>query len=399
VPEEISVALVGMGGYGEVYLKELLHRGKDHGLRFVAAVDPMPENSRQIDDVRKQGVPIFPSLAAFQKVAKADLTVLATPPQFHSEQVVSALEQGSHVLCEKPAAASPDQIRQMIEARDRAKKLVAIGYQWSFSPAIHRLKQDISKGALGRAKRLKTYAFWPRDEKYYNRNDWAGKQKDAQGRLVLDSPVNNACAHYLHNMFYILGDRIDRSAAPDSVVAELYRATNIENYDTAVIRCRTLGDVEILFIATHVTQIHSGPILNYEFENATIRQGGEDGDAFNAQMADGSTVSYGAPIESNSAEKLLDVCRSIRTGKPVACGLEAAASQTACMFAAQQSMPVITEFPKDLISVEGEIGARKTYVRGLEASLNQCFEEFCLPSELNFPWSRAGQTITIDKNS
>jgi predicted dehydrogenase len=388
-----------MGGYGEVYLKELLHRGKDHGLRFVAAIDPAPENCRQIEDVRKQFIPIYPSLAAFQKVAKADLVVLATPPQFHCEQVVAALEHGSHILCEKPAASSPDQIRQMIEARDRAKKIVAIGYQWSFSPAIHRLKQDISKGRLGRPKRLKTLVFWPRDEKYYKRNGWAGKQKDGQGRLVLDSPVNNACAHYLHNMFYILGDRPDRSAVPSSVVAELYRATNIENYDTAVIRCRTVNDIEILFIATHVTQTHRGPILKYEFENATLRQGGEDGSTFNAFMTDGSTVSYGAPVESNSPEKLLDTCKAIRTGEPVACGLEAAASQTECMFAAQQSMPQITEFPKDMISVVGEIGTRKTSVHGLEAALTQCFDGFRLPSELGFSWSRPGETITIPKNS
>ncbi len=44
-----------------------------------------------------------------------------------------------------------------------------------------------------------------------------------QGRLVLDSPVNNACSHYLHNMFYVLGDRLDRSDQPKWVTAELYR--------------------------------------------------------------------------------------------------------------------------------------------------------------------------------
>jgi len=34
---------------------------------------------------------------------------------------------------------------------------------------------------------------------------------------VLDSPVNNATAHYLHNMFYVLGHATDASAMPACV--------------------------------------------------------------------------------------------------------------------------------------------------------------------------------------
>jgi hypothetical protein len=70
-------------------------------------------------------------------------------------------------------------------------------------------------------------------------------------------------------------------------------------------------------------------------------------------------------------------------------------SQTLCMFAAQESMPQITVFPKELINVDGEVGSRKTSVKGLEGSLDQCFEQFRLPSELGFPWSRPGKKITI----
>jgi predicted dehydrogenase len=396
--QEISVVLVGLGGYGNVYLKELLGTGASNGLRFVAAVDTEPQRCDQIEHVRAEKVRVYSSLEAFQAKARADLVVLATPPQFHCQQVVAALEHGSHVLCEKPAAASPEQIRRMIEARDRAGKLVAIGYQWSFSPAIQRLKADILSGRFGAAKRLKTSAYWPRDERYYSRNDWAGRQHDTQGRLVLDSPVNNACAHYLHNMFYVLGDRPDRSTMPRSVLAELYRANPIENYDTAVIRCQTTSNAELLFIATHASKLQQGPILRYEFEKGLVSYSQRDDGAINARMNDGSTFSYGTPIESDSVEKMLDVCNAIRTGQPVACGLEAAAAQTACMFAAQQSMPGMIEFPREMVAIEGEPGSRRTSVTGLEAALDRCFDEYKMPSELGFPWSRPGVPIEVSRN-
>src|ERR1019366_3438585 len=118
--QEISVVLVVLGGYGNVYLKELLGTGASNGLHFVAAVDTEPQRCDQIEQVRAEKVPVYSSLEAFQAKARADLVVLATPPQFHCQQVVAALEHGSHVLCEKPAAASPEQIRRMIDARDRA---------------------------------------------------------------------------------------------------------------------------------------------------------------------------------------------------------------------------------------------------------------------------------------
>ena len=132
--------------------------------------------------------------------------------------------------------------------------MVAIGYQWSFSPAIQRLKGDIAAGVFGAPKRLKTIVLWPRDETYYSRNRWAGKQRDEAGNPIFDSPVSNACAHYLHNMLYVLGDAVDRSAIPSRVSAELYRAHPIENYDTAALRCWTDRGVEILFIVSHATR-------------------------------------------------------------------------------------------------------------------------------------------------
>jgi predicted dehydrogenase len=394
--EEMSVALVGMGGYGEAYLKELLLENRPNGLRFVAAVDPEPARCSQLEQVRAHGVSIFLSIDEFFAKSKADLIVLATPPQFHCEQVCAALQHGSHVLCEKPLGSEPDQVRKMIEARDRAGKRVAIGYQWSFSPPIQHLKHDIMAGKFGKPLRFKTAVYWPRDEKYYKRNGWAGRQRDAQGRLVLDSPVNNACSHYLHNMFYVLGDKLDRSDQPKWVTAELYRANQIENYDTAVLQCQTVRGVDLLFIATHASQSQKEPLLRYEFENAVIHFGGDDGDEIIARMTDGSSTSYGRPIHADSPQKLVDVSVSIRAGKPPACGLEAASAQTYCMFAAQQSTPNIHDFPDNMIVVEDEPNHRRTYVAGLEKMLDRCFEKFQLPSDLGMKWAKPAKKITVE---
>ena len=87
--------------------------------------------------------------------------------------------------------------------------------------------------------------------------------------IDLDSVASNATAHYLHNMFYVLGDSVEKSAKPVKWLPS-YRANPIENFDTAAIRAKTEEGVEILFLTTHAVNIHPIPQFCYEFENARV---------------------------------------------------------------------------------------------------------------------------------
>jgi predicted dehydrogenase len=284
----------------------------------------------------------------------------------------------------------------MLEARDRAKKIVAIGYQWSFSEAIQKLKSDILAGVLGKPKRLRSLVLWPRDETYYGRNTWAGAKRDPRGNLVLDSPVNNACAHYLHNMLYVVGDAVDRSAHPTRLTAELYRAHPIENYDTAAIRFTTCTGVEGVFITSHATATRRGPVLHYEFENAVVDFVDRPGATFTARFKDGSVKDYGSPNDDRD-RKLWSTMKAARDGRPVLCGIEASAPHMQCTWASQQSTPIISAFPDNLIKVTGSPGSRRTSVEGLDDLLAQCYEQWKLPSELKTPWAKPGREISIQE--
>ena len=313
-----TVALVGLGGYGHIYVNALLDAEPDAGVSFIAGVDPSPEGCSRLAELQQKRIPIFRSIDEFCAAGHADLVILSTPLQLHCEQTCFTMAHGSHVLCEKPLGAHPDQVRQMVEIRDRTGLQLAIGYQWSFSPAIQNLKRDISGGRYGRPKRLRTRVYWPRDEKYYSRSSWAGRQRDPDGRPVFDSPANNACAHHLHNMFYVLGEMPQTQRLARIVQAELYRANPIENYDTIALRCRTERGAEVFFFASHATQSHRDPSFIYEFEHGTIRYDGELGDFIVGERDDGTRVDYGSPASAESAAKLFDVLDSIRNQTPVA---------------------------------------------------------------------------------
>jgi len=397
-----SLALVGIGGYGNSYVAALLDAtpAEQKLFRWTAAIDPSPQSCRRLAEVEARGVRLFRSLDELYETERyeterADLAVISTPLHLHAAHTSAALSRGSHVLCEKPLCVTPDDIEVMTRARDAANRQVAIGYQWSFSSAVQRLKADIRAGVLGRPKRMRCLVLWPRDEKYYARNHWAGAKRDGNGNLVLDSPVNNACAHYLHNLFYLLGPTVDRSDQPARVTAELYRANAIENYDTAAIRCRTAGGAEIVFVVSHATSRRRGPIFSCEFEHATVDFADETGagGVITARFGDGSVRDYGSPNDGKS-EKLWSSLRAARENTPTVCGIEAASAHTRCAWAAQESAE-IAAIPKSLVRIEGPAGGRRTWVAGLDDVLEQCYATFALPSEQNIPWAARGKEVEV----
>jgi predicted dehydrogenase len=394
--ERTSIALVGIGGYGNGFVSALLDAPNQSEFRFAAGIDPNPNNCRRLKDIQAKNIPVYATMEEFFAKNRADLVVLSTPLHLHAAHTCFALSKGSNVICEKPLCVTVDQARQMIRAREATKKHVAIGYQWSFSKAMQQLKADVMSGVLGAPKRLKSLVLWPRDEAYYARNRWAGHKNDGNGNLILDSPVNNACAHYLHNMLYVLGAQVDRSAQPATVTAELYRAHPIQNYDTAALRCTTTAGVELLFIVSHATSNQYGPVFSYEFENATVDFVDQPGATITAKFKDGTMRDYGSPAEPRDRKVWLTI-NAIHSGKPTLCGIEASLPHTLCVNAAQKSTAEIVAFPADGIQVTGQAGHRKTAVTGLGETLARCYDEWKLPSEINAPWSKPATPVAIDR--
>ncbi|MBP1769071.1 MAG: oxidoreductase domain protein [Candidatus Aminicenantes bacterium] len=162
----VSIVLAGIGGMGAVYLGALLENKEKRDFRLAGTVDPQPRRCPHLAELRAREIPVFESLEAFYARRRADLAVIASPIQFHCGQTCLALSRGSAVLCEKPAAATIQEMYRMREAEREYKRWVAVGFQWSFSTAIRALKGDIQSGDYGRPRRLKCLYLWPRNEAY-----------------------------------------------------------------------------------------------------------------------------------------------------------------------------------------------------------------------------------------
>jgi len=78
-----------------------------------------------------------------------DIVDVLVPNSLHADLVVAALDRGKHVVCEKPLATSVAEVRRIVEARDRAQKLVMTAQNYRFSGAATRIKAMVESGDLG----------------------------------------------------------------------------------------------------------------------------------------------------------------------------------------------------------------------------------------------------------
>ncbi len=396
--KRVSVLLVGIGGYGSNYVNLFLDNRDDTKVHIAGAVDPYPQNQPRLKELIELGVPVYATMEEFYKKHTADLALISTPIQFHKEHVCYALSKGSSVLCEKPISATPEDAYQMIEARNKTGKILSIGYQWSYSEAVQNLKKDVRDGLFGKPLRFKTLLLWPRTDKYFSRS-WAGKLKDHEGRWVMDSICNNATAHYIHNMFYILGEKTDESAEIKSVTAELYRANPIETFDTAAMRVTTESGVEIMYWGTHAVNELLGPVFHYEFEKADIVYGYPENPDKNEIIAcfhDGKTKNYGNPNQ-DQLRKVWMAIDAVNGDAEVLCGAEAALPHAKCISGIHKSVPEPVCFPEEMVQWDENMfdGQSGYYVKELPSVFKAGFENWALPSEMGVSWARSGKKVFI----
>ena len=222
---------------------------------------------------------------------------------------------------------------------------------------------------LGKPLGLKTAISWPRDLAYYGRGiGWAGRI-ERNGHIILDSIASNACAHYMHNMLFLLGETMERSAEAEEVEAVCLRANEIENFDTCSIRMR-VGGVPLYFIASHAAGKKRNPEFVYRFERAEITFAQDEGSEIVATFADGSSKHYGDPFENNFS-KLWDCVTAVRNGAVPVCTVATATAHTKVIEQIWRECPV-REFPPETVKFDEE--KNRVFVEGLFSEMYRAYE-------------------------
>jgi len=388
--KELSVLLVGVGGYGVTYVQELAAHAREYNVKVVGAVDPFAEKSAAYALLQSLTNRIYPSLEAFFSENRADIAVISTPLPYHHDQAVFCMEHGAHVLVEKPVACTMSDAEDMVRVRDRTGRILAVGFQWCYDRAMLALRRDVRTGLFGQPISMRALVLWPRDSAYYSRS-WSGKKYDAQGRPIFDSVAGNGTAHYLQNMLWLAGEPLS------GIEAFTARANPIETYDTIVLKGK-LGTADMTYVASHCAgRAHlQDPMFEYVFEKGTVCFGGfsvagqfdpiygkttghttansAEGLPLTVRMNDGTINEYGPTYTGGQGNsKLLSVIQAARGMSAELCSAEDAMLLTRALEPADRQESYV--FPEgSILNDNGTL-----WVPGLAETLISCYAQRSLP--------------------
>lgn len=384
----VRVLLIGIGGYGANYLKELTQ--KESCMASIEGVcEVLPEIYGQFPVLKEKNIPVYGSPEEFYKEHDADLAIISTPIHLHYSQVKCCLEAGSNVLCEKPVCTSVKGAEDLMELEERTGRFVAVGYQLNYSGDVLQMKQDILSGRFGRPFQMKALHAMSRGSAYYSRNTWAGRIH-VNGCTVNDSPFNNACAHQFQLITFLLGRSMDDAAGLDQITGEVYRANPaVENYDTAAVFARTDRGIPVYYYTTHdLAEKNLGPVSEYCFENGTIYFGKDFGRGpvreYVAVMRDGSTFSYEGIFKGERLKKMYDAIESTRNKRRPVCTIRCAIPH---LKAVEQlsGLPVLPIREEALIWT-GTDNDRYCCIRQGRELLELCYLHQLMPAEAGADW-------------
>jgi len=84
-----------------------------------------------------------------------DLVCITTPPNLHYEMVLSAIEHGKHILCEKPMAMNVAEAEEMVAAAEGKPLLALIDHELRFQPGRQIAFKMLRDGAIGKIRHTK----------------------------------------------------------------------------------------------------------------------------------------------------------------------------------------------------------------------------------------------------
>lgn len=94
---------------------------------------------------------------SYEELAKdkeVDAIYVATPHPMHEQAVLTCLDHGKAVLCEKPFAVNARQAQNMI-SRARENKVFLMEAMWTrFLPAVQKAMELVKAGAIGRVRHI-----------------------------------------------------------------------------------------------------------------------------------------------------------------------------------------------------------------------------------------------------
>ncbi|HPO16911.1 MAG TPA: Gfo/Idh/MocA family oxidoreductase [Candidatus Hydrogenedentes bacterium] len=193
--DKVRFGIIGVGGMGTAHAG-VFNKGDVARGELVAVCDIDPARMKPFGELKT-----YTDSRALIRSGEVDAVIIATPHYDHTTIGIDALEQGLHVLVEKPISVHKADAEKLIAAHTNPKQIFSAMFQMRTYPQFQKIKQLVESGELGTLHRMNwVITAWYRTEAYYASGGWRATWKGEGGGVLL-----NQCPHNLDLFQWICG--------------------------------------------------------------------------------------------------------------------------------------------------------------------------------------------------
>ncbi len=188
--KNIRVGVIGVGNIGSAHARAIAD-GKVSGMVLSALCDVSTERFARFPQE-------FPDCAYYTnyeeliKSGEVDAVIVSVPHISHGVIAKFALENGLHVLVEKPVDISVSVARRLNEVAKSSDKVFGIMFNQRTNPLFAKTREIVKNGELGKLKRsVWIVTNWYRTQKYYDSGSWRATWAGEGGGVLLNQAPHN----------------------------------------------------------------------------------------------------------------------------------------------------------------------------------------------------------------
>lgn len=200
--QNLKIGLVGMG-----FIADWHYQGFEKtDAEIVGMTQDVYGDAAKIADIKNRlnakcdawGIKAYDDFNAMVADPEIDALVIGSINPYHYDQITKALNQGKHLLIEKPVVTDLNQLDEIIQLSEKTGCVVFPAHNFVYRDTVQKAKEKIESGKLGKVVYASFMSSHTIGEGHAN--GWRANLEISKGGALMDSGH-----HLVYQSIYLMG--------------------------------------------------------------------------------------------------------------------------------------------------------------------------------------------------
>jgi len=150
--KQLNIGIIGAGRIGKVHMQSITYNVP--GAKVLGITDVFKDGLQELAD--KYGIEkVYEDYKEMLADKDIDAVLVCSSTDTHADISIEAAEAGKHVFCEKPVDLTPEKVKAVIEAVEKAGVKLQVGFNRRFDHNFAHVRSLINDGKVGNLELIK----------------------------------------------------------------------------------------------------------------------------------------------------------------------------------------------------------------------------------------------------